>query len=62
MTAIDIPDSLLRRAKSLAESEGITLDQFIMIAVAGQVASFNTAYEIKESRKVTTDREQDQLV
>jgi hypothetical protein len=42
MTTIStkIPDSLFRQAKSIAEDEEITLDQFIALALASQISSW----------------------
>lgn len=37
-----IPDTLFRQAKSLAESEEMTFDQFIALALASQISSWET--------------------
>ena len=43
MTTINtkIPDSILRRARMIAEDEEITLDQFIALALASQISSWS---------------------
>jgi hypothetical protein len=44
MTTIEtqIPDSLYKQVKSLAERESISVDQLVSIAVAGQVSAWLT--------------------
>ena len=44
MTTIEtqIPDSLYKQVKSLAERESISIDQLISIALAGQVSAWLT--------------------
>ena len=44
MTTINtkIPDALFRQARTIAEREDISLDQFIAIALASQVSVWNT--------------------
>ena len=53
MTTItaDLPDSLLRRAKIIAEKEGMTLDQFLAIALSGQLSSWDTAKSVEDHVK-----------
>lgn len=53
MTTIStkIPDALFRQAKSIAESEEITFDEFISIALASQVSSWNTGKSFTERAK-----------
>lgn len=53
MTTIsaNLPDSLLRRAKMIAESEGMTLDQFLAIALSGQLSSWDTARSFEQRAK-----------
>ncbi len=53
MTTIsaNLPDSLLRRAKTIAESEGMTLDQFLAIALSGQLSSWDTARSFEQRAK-----------
>jgi hypothetical protein len=53
MTTItaNLPDSLLRRAKSVAEKEGLTLDQFLAIALSGQLSSWNAVRSIEDHMK-----------
>jgi|GEM_PF-1768511 len=50
MTTINtkIPDSLFRQAKTIAENEEMTLDQFIALALASQVSSWNTGKSFAE--------------
>jgi hypothetical protein len=44
MTTIEtqIPDSLYKQVKSLAERESISIDQLVSIALAGQVSAWLT--------------------
>lgn len=44
MTNIEtkIPDALYRQAQAIAEREQISLDEFIAIALAGQVSAWET--------------------
>jgi hypothetical protein len=53
MTTIStkIPDTLFRQAKSIAESEEITFDEFISLALASQVSSWNTGKTFAERAK-----------
>jgi len=53
MTTItaELPDSLLRRAKSVAEREGMTLDQFLAIALSGQLSCWDTARTVEDHIK-----------
>jgi hypothetical protein len=53
MTTIStkIPDTLFRQAKSIAESEEITFDEFISLALASQVSSWNTGRTFTERAK-----------
>ncbi|HQU91596.1 MAG TPA: hypothetical protein PLK77_04825 [Pyrinomonadaceae bacterium] len=50
MTTIsaELPDALLRRARTMAEREGLTLDQFLAIALSGQLSSWDTARSFEE--------------
>jgi hypothetical protein len=50
MTTIsaELPEALLRRARTIAESEGLTLDQFLAIAHSGQLSSWDTARSFEE--------------
>lgn len=50
MTTIStkIPDSLFRQAKTIAEDEEITLDQFIALALASQISSWKTGKSFTE--------------
>ena len=43
MTTINtkIPDALFRQAKTIADDEEMTLDQFIALALASQISSWN---------------------
>lgn len=44
MTTIStkIPEALFRQAKTIAEREDMTLDEFIALALSGQISSWNT--------------------
>ncbi|MEQ1603485.1 MAG: hypothetical protein ABL999_01300 [Pyrinomonadaceae bacterium] len=44
----NIPDTLLHYAQKLADKEKISLDQFIAMALAGQISSWQTAQNIAE--------------
>lgn len=46
-----IPDAILRHAKRLADKEQITLDQFISMALAGQISSWQTRENFEERAK-----------
>lgn len=50
MTTIStkIPDTLFRQAKTIADSEEMTLDQFIALALASQVSSWNVGKTFTE--------------
>ena len=50
MTTIStkIPDTLVRQAKTIAEREDITLDQFIALALASQISSWNVGKTFEE--------------
>ena len=50
MTTIEthIPDSLHKQLKSLAQREGISIDQLISIALAGQVSAWLTKDYLEE--------------
>jgi len=45
---VNIPDSLRRRAESLAQDDGIPLDQFIATALAEKVAVLDADSYIRE--------------
>lgn len=45
---VNIPDSLHRRAQSLAQDDGIPLDQFIATALAEKVAVLDADVYIRE--------------
>jgi hypothetical protein len=53
MTTIStkIPDALFRQAKTIAEDEEMTLDQFITLALASQISSWNTGKSFTEHAK-----------
>lgn len=53
MTTIStkIPDSLFRQAKTIADDEEMTLDQFIALALASQVSSWNVGKGFAERAK-----------
>lgn len=46
---VNIPESLRRRAESLAQDDGIPLDQFIATALAEKVAVLDADSYIRES-------------
>ncbi len=46
-----IPDTLFRQAKTIADSEEMTLDQFIALALASQVSSWNVGKTFTERAK-----------
>lgn len=50
MTTIStkIPDALFRHATTIAESEDITLDQFIALALASQISSWEIGKRFTE--------------
>jgi len=39
---IELPDSLLKRARAMAEEEGVPLEQFIASALAEKMAAWKT--------------------
>ena len=45
---VNIPESLRRRAESLAQDDGVSLEQFIATALAEQVAVLYTDSSIRE--------------
>ncbi len=45
---VNIPESLRRRAQSLAQSDGVPLDQFIATALAEKVAVLDADSYIRE--------------
>ncbi len=53
MTTIStkVPDQLLRHAKSISEREEITIDQFISIAIASQISSWEAGKSFEERAK-----------
>jgi len=55
-TNIELPDSLLRHARELAEKEGIALEQFIASALAEKMAAWKTVDYLQE-RAARGDRE-----
>lgn len=50
---IRLPDSLHDRLRELAEEEGISMNQFVMLATAEKVSALNTRSQLKylESRE-----------
>ncbi|MCA1624372.1 MAG: hypothetical protein LC768_02305 [Acidobacteria bacterium] len=50
MTTINtkIPDTLFRQAKTIAEDEEMTLDEFIALALASQISSWNAGKTFAE--------------
>lgn len=53
MTTIStkIPDTLFRHAKTIAEREELTLDQFIALALASQISSWEIGQSFAERAK-----------
>lgn len=53
MTTIStkIPDTLFKHVQSIAEREDITIDQFIAIALASQISSWEAGKEYDERAK-----------
>jgi len=53
MTTINtqISDTLFRQAKAIAEREEMTLDQFIALALASQISSWNVGKTFAERAK-----------
>lgn len=53
MTTIStkIPDALFRQAKTIAEREDLTLDEFIALALASQISSWNVGKSFNERAK-----------
>lgn len=45
---IELPDSLLRRAREMAEEEGVPLEQFIASALAEKMAAWKAVDYLKE--------------
>jgi predicted transcriptional regulator len=48
---IQLPDSLYKNLQILAEQEGISVDQFIMTAVAEKIAALTTDTYLEELAK-----------
>lgn len=50
MTTINtkIPDALFRQAKTIADREEMTFDQFIALALASQISSWNVGKSFDE--------------
>lgn len=46
--SIHLPESLHKQAKELAESEGISMNQFIALAVAEKMSALMTVEYLKE--------------
>jgi hypothetical protein len=54
MTVLDgikIPDSLMKHIRHLAESEGISVDQFIASAIAEKASAWDTMEYLEERAK-----------
>ena len=45
---IELPDSLLKQAREMAEKEGVPLEQFIASALAEKLAAWRTLDYLKE--------------
>ena len=52
---IDLPDSLLKQAREMAEKEGVSLEQFTASALAEKMAAWKTVEYLKE-RAMRGDR------
>jgi hypothetical protein len=55
-TEVKLPDSLLKRAREMAERDGVTLEQFISSALAEKTAAWMTV-EYLERRAARGSRE-----
>ena len=53
---IEVPDSLLKQAKEMAEKEDVTVEQLINSALAEKMAAWRTVEYLKE-RAARGDRE-----
>ncbi len=53
MTTINtkVPDALFRQAKKIAEREEISLDEFVALALASQISSWNVRKSFAERAK-----------
>lgn len=49
--SIRLPDSLHKRIKQMAEEEGISMNQFITLAVAEKMSALTTVEYLKERAK-----------
>jgi len=57
MLNVNIPESLHRRAESLAQDDGVPLEQFIATALAGKVAVLDADSYIRErAARVTREK------
>ena len=45
---IELPDSLLKQVRELAEKEGVPLEQFVASALAEKMAAWKTAEYLRE--------------
>ncbi|MCA1632916.1 MAG: toxin-antitoxin system HicB family antitoxin [Acidobacteria bacterium] len=45
---IELPDSLLKQAREMAEKDGVPLEQFIASALAEKMAAWRTVEYLKE--------------
>lgn len=48
---LDIPESLIKRVKMLADRDGVSLDDFIALALTEKVATLDTANYLSERAK-----------
>lgn len=46
-----VPDALFRQAKQIAEREEISFDEFVALALASQISSWNTGKTFAERAK-----------
>ena len=49
--SVRLPDSLHKRVKQMAEGEGVSMNQFITLAVAEKVSALITVEYLKERAK-----------
>jgi hypothetical protein len=56
MRALEIPESLLRRAEELAQQDGVSLDIWVTSALAQKIGVVETAEEFFRRRAVGTGK------
>jgi hypothetical protein len=55
--ALRIPDSLFESARELAETDGVSMNQFFVMAIAEKVSALKTAQFFKERAQQAPDIE-----